>query len=174
METAEKVETKKEKVNHGRVIRHLRGDAGLTQKELGDRIGLSQQTIARNEKEEILDDEILQQYAKGFGVSLDFIKNMEDKPLAQYVYNTYNVSENQKTENIGECASVTNNENIGENPSTINNIGVDNPSLKTILDNVGELCKKTLDQYNDLIKGYIEILHACKPEVKKEEESKDK
>ena len=160
METAEKVETKKEKVNHGRVIRHLRGDAGLTQKELGDRIGLSQQTIARNEKEETLDDEILQQYAKGFGVSLDFIKNMEDKPSAQCVYNTYNHDNNQQTNNVGD--------------HNTNNIGVDKASLQIILDEVSDLCKKSLDQYNDLIKGYIKILYACKPEMKKEEEGKDK
>lgn len=155
------VKDQPKKTHQGRAIRRLRSDMGLTQKELGDLVGITQQNVGRHEKEEKLDDEILKQYAKGFGVSVDFIKKLEDKPMAQIVYNdTYNFEGDQQTNNV-------NNGGLG-NDNT-NNIGIDKASLQTILNHVEDLCKKSLDQYNDLINSYIEILHACKPEANKED-----
>lgn len=87
METSEK-ELKPTNFHHGHAVKRLRRDKQLTQKELGDRIGLSQQAVGRFENEKILDEDILERFAKGLNVSSDLIKELEDdRPLSSYIEN---------------------------------------------------------------------------------------
>lgn len=74
--------------HHGHAIKRLRRDRGLTQKELASLIGMSPQTLSRYESQDVIDDDILKQVAKGLNASMELIKELsEDKSLAFYVEN---------------------------------------------------------------------------------------
>lgn len=152
METEVKSQTER-KIHHGHAIKRLRRDKGLSQQEFGKLVGASQSKVGRDEDEAILNDKDLELYAKGLGVSVDFIKNMEDeKPLVEYIQNnnnTYNV-ESGNFNNV-----------IKEEGNTIYN-GIDSSTLEKILDRLENLCKKNVEQCSEMIKGYIQLVEAYK------------
>lgn len=60
-------------------IRLLRKKMGLTQKELGDMIGVSQQVVSRMEQErEAISVDVLVSLAEYFRVSTDYVLNYQD------------------------------------------------------------------------------------------------
>jgi transcriptional regulator with XRE-family HTH domain len=63
----------------GSLLKQLRLDAGLTQKELANALGIAQSTIVwyeKNEREPMLS--IIMLYAKYFNVSIDYLAGIED------------------------------------------------------------------------------------------------
>lgn len=151
METEVKSQTER-KIHHGHAIKRLRRDKGLSQQEFGKLVGASQSKVGRDEDEAILNDKDLELYAKGLGVSVDFIKNMEDeKPLVEYIQNNYS---NTYTYNGN---SVDNRGEIG----TFSN-GIDSSLLEKVLERLENLCKKNVEQCSEMIKGYIQLVEAYK------------
>lgn len=74
--------------HHGHAIKRLRIDKGLSQKELASLVHMSQQTLSRFEDKRVIEEEILNRFAKGLDVSVDLIKELEDeRPLAYYIEN---------------------------------------------------------------------------------------
>lgn len=143
--------------HHGHAIKRLRRDIGMSQEQLSKLLGISQSTIVRHEEEEVLSEELLQQYAKSLGVSVDFIKKMEDdKSLVEYIQNNNTYTYSGNTLN-----------NIGE--GTVNNLDI--LSLEKVLDRFETLCKKNMEQCSEMIKGYVQLVKAYKGE---EQESGEK
>lgn len=169
METEVKSQPER-KTHHGHAIKRLRRDRGWSQEQFGKLVGASQSKVGRDEDEEVLDDKVLEPYARALGVSVDFIKNIEDeRPLVEYVQNnTYNVEgkDNFNASNLGEGG-------IGMTIGTINN-GIDSSTLENILDRLEALCKKNVEQCSELIKGYVQLIEAYKRKDQKTESRAEK
>lgn len=118
MEVEEKAKEQRN-THYGHTIKRLRRDLGLSQKELGDRVGMVQQNVSIYEEQKRIDDELLQRFANALAVPVKLIQMMEDdKPLAYYVENntiTDNTVENVQTSTI---ASNIVNENVTNNYNT--------------------------------------------------------
>lgn len=158
METEAKSQPQR-KTHHGHAVKRLRRDLGLSQEQLGKQIGMSQQTVCRNEELKTIEDDTLERLAKGLGVSVDFIKNMEDeKPLVQYFQNnTYNVSGEARNNNMGSS--------MGENGTTNNHYGIDEATLLKIFSSIEDLCSKNLSQCSEFINLYNQLMKTCRETI---------
>lgn len=63
----------------GRKISRLRELRGIKQEALAFELGVSQQTVSRIESSETVADEMLEKVGKALGVSVDTIKNFNEK-----------------------------------------------------------------------------------------------
>lgn len=89
-----------ENKHYGHAVRRLRQDRRLSQKEFGMKIGMAQQTVCRYEDQLVLEDEILQIFAKGLNVSVDFIKKLEDDKFLTYYSENNTGIENEKNKDL--------------------------------------------------------------------------
>lgn len=88
MENETETRVRSKNVHHGHNVRRLRLDQKLSQKELGQRIGMTQTTVCSYENKEQIDEEILMRFAKGLDVSLELLKELEDdKSISYYIEN---------------------------------------------------------------------------------------
>ena len=62
-------------------IKELRTENGLTQKQLGDAVGIPQTTVACHEKSHDPNIYILMKYADYFGCTLDYLAGREQAPI---------------------------------------------------------------------------------------------
>lgn len=149
METQEKTSASPN-THHGHAIKRLRRDKQMSQQQLGDLIGMTQQAIYRYEKEKVLDKDIRERIAKGLGVSVDLINELEeDKPLAFYIENNKIMNSN-----VGGIAG--------------NSIGsIQNPedtALKMTLDKLENAYALNRKQYETNIDAYKEMIEFLKKE----------
>lgn len=158
METEAKSQPER-RTHHGHAVKRLRRDVGLSQQQLGKEIGMSQQTVCRNEEQKTLDDDTLERYAKRLGVSVDFIKNMEDeKPLVQYFQNnTYNVSGEARNNNMSSS--------MGENGTSYNYYGIDDKTLLKIFNSIEDLCRQNLSQCAEFVTLYSQLMKTCQDTI---------
>jgi len=66
------------RIHHGHNIRRLRIEKKISQGVLADKVSLSQQTISRYESSRVIDDEMLDRFAKALEVPVDLIKTIEE------------------------------------------------------------------------------------------------
>lgn len=66
------------RIHHGHNIRRLRNEKKITQETMAKKVCLSQQTVSRYETTRIIDDEMLDRFAKALEVSVDTIKTLEE------------------------------------------------------------------------------------------------
>ena len=152
MEQAENTQVKRN-THHGHAVRRLRQDRLLSQKELGDKVAMVQQTVSHYEDEERISDPILERFAKALEVSVDFIKELEDeKPMSVYV-------ENNEVTNT-DSASVVGNNN-GTNSLT-------HPADKELVETVLTDLKSV---YKDNIKHFQECMELTRQQIAKLEEA---
>lgn len=148
METQEKTSASPN-THHGHAIKRLRRDKQMSQQQLGDLIGMTQQAIYRYEKEKVLDKDIRERIAKGLGVSVDLINELEeDKPLAFYIENNkfYPNSSNITSGSIGSM----------EHPQ--------DHALTTVLDKLQNAYEVNRKQYETNIDAYKEMIEFLKKE----------
>lgn len=74
------------------------------------KIGMAQQTVCRYEEQPVLEDEILQIFAKGLSVSVDFIKELEEEKSLSYYIEGNPISENKQSEIIVSNDGTINNQ----------------------------------------------------------------
>ena len=100
------------RVHHGRNIRRTRIEKNIKQEALSKSVHLSQPAISKYEKMKVIDDEMLQRFARALNVPFDYLKTLEED--AQTV-----VFEN-----------ITNNGNAGANANIgfVDEVGEDNRS----------------------------------------------
>lgn len=148
METQEKTSASPN-THHGHAVKRLRRDRQMSQKQLGDQIGMTQQAIYRYEKEKVLDEDILERIAKGLGVSVDLINELEeDKPLAFYIEN------NTFTNSINAAHTVGNIENPKEDSI-----------LTMALDKLEHAYNLDRKQYETSLNAYKEMVEFLKKEI---------
>ena len=79
------------KVHHGRNIRRTRMEKNINQDVLSEKVSMSQPTVSRYETMKVIDDEILERFAKALNVPMDYLKTLEeDAPSVVFETNTVN------------------------------------------------------------------------------------
>lgn len=88
METDNLLESK---AHHGHALKRIRYRKGIKQAAMADMVEMSQQHISRIEAMPIIEDEILEKFAKALNVPVEIIKEMkEDMPSIVIENNTFN------------------------------------------------------------------------------------
>lgn len=73
----------------GRKLARMRELLGYKQLYIGDKLGISQQSISMLEQTEHVDEPMLKSYSKALGVSVDAIRNFSEDGVINY-FNTFN------------------------------------------------------------------------------------
>lgn len=126
------------RIHHGRNVKRLRREKGMKQELLADLVSLSQQTISRYEAMKVIDDEMLERFAKALGVAVDDIKSMEEDSDINIFIENHNRFEN--SDGVSFSSS-------GIEQKCVNtNAPVFNP-----LDKVSELYERIIQEKEDRI-----------------------
>lgn len=138
--------------HHGHAIKHLRIDKGLSQKELASLVHMSQQTLSRFEEKRVIEDEILNRFAKGLDVSVDLIKELEDeRPLAYYIENN--------TFSGGSSAAINMNNN-----DTMNTNHRDE-TVQTLIEQLQKTSEENKQLYEKLLQSAQEKINALEQQL---------
>lgn len=82
------------RVHHGRNIRRTRVEKNMNQEGLSELVHLSQPAVSKYEKMRVIDDEMLQRFARALNVPFDYLKTLEeDAQTVVFENNTVNDSE---------------------------------------------------------------------------------
>lgn len=84
MKTTEKTE---KYIHHGHAIKRFRHILGIKQEVLGVDLGMSQAMISMYESKKIIEDEMIDKFAKALGVSSQLIKDLEEDPVTVIIEN---------------------------------------------------------------------------------------
>lgn len=165
MNTEEKEQTKtrcKPQNHHGRAIKRLRLDKGMSQNDLASLVGMSRQALSRYEAQEVVNDDILKQVAKGLNVSVDLIKELEeDKSLAFYVENnTFSGFSGNSTATMHDAST---DRSIGTDKSITYQT---DETQKALLEEIRKNSEETRLQYENIIAGYKEMVESYKEEIR--------
>lgn len=99
METDNLLESK---AHHGHALKRIRYRKGIKQAAMADMVEMSQQHISRIEAMPIIEDEILEKFAKALNVPVEIIKEMkEDMPSIVIENNTFEFEANSRS-NVGQ------------------------------------------------------------------------
>lgn len=149
----------KRKIHYGHAVKRLRTDRMLSQKEFGEKIGMSQQALCRYEDQEKIEDSVLERFAKGLGVSVEFIKELEeDKPLTFYIENN-TISENTVDNTASSIIAVNNvNEDVTNNYQT-------DKALQVALEQLQKLYETNMQLYNQYFKSSQEKFDRLEKEL---------
>lgn len=98
-------------VHHGHNIKRARMDKQIKQETLCSMVDLTQSAISKYESMRVIDDKILEKFAKAIGVPVEDLKTMEEKaPMVVFENNTNNVETNNgNTGFTGNGDSIINN-----------------------------------------------------------------
>ena len=132
------------RVHHGRNIRRTRIEKNMNQEGLSELVHLSQPAVSKYEKMRVIDDEMLQRFARALNVPFDYLKTLEeDAQTVVFENNTVNDSE-QNTGgakiNIGTVKSYTE-DTDSSNDNRVNNF---NP-----IDKITELYERLLKEKDE-------------------------
>lgn len=81
-------------VHQGHNVKRLRESKGISQQGLEPLVNLSQQTISRYEDKRVIDEEMLQRFAKALEVPVEILKNMEEDVCFNYYVENNTFSDN--------------------------------------------------------------------------------
>ena len=132
------------RVHHGRNIRRTRVEKNMNQEGLSELVHLSQPAVSKYEKMKVIDDEMLQRFARALNVPFDYLKTLEeDAQTVVFENNTVNDSE-QNTGgakiSIGTVKSYTE-DTDSSNDNRVNNF---NP-----IDKITELYERLLKEKDE-------------------------
>ncbi|MDD2246953.1 MAG: helix-turn-helix transcriptional regulator [Proteiniphilum sp.] len=106
-------EQKLKNTHHGHAIKRFRHTLGIKQEALAAEMGLSQALISTYEQRKVLNDDVIERFAKALNVAPELIKELEEDPVTFIVEN--NTFEEESIANISNV-SEGNNNNITNNP----------------------------------------------------------
>lgn len=142
METEEKINSN---VHHGHNIRRTRIEKNMNQDILSEKVSMSQPTVSRYESMRIIEDDILERFAKALNVPKDYLKTLEeDAPSIVFENN-----------------SITNNGGNNTQAGLNDGISNDNRITNNPIDKITELYERLLKDKDDMIaelQQHIEIL----------------
>lgn len=122
-------------VHHGHNIKRTRIEKRIKQEALSELVHLSQSAISKYERSRVIDDEMLQRFAKAMDVPFDYLKNLEENaPVMVFENNT--VTNNDQGGTNTDIGSVGREEN-----NRINNF---NP-----IDKITELYERLLKEKDE-------------------------
>jgi transcriptional regulator with XRE-family HTH domain len=126
------MEPKEQKIkntHHGHAIKRFRHTLGIKQEALATEMGLSQALISTYEQRKVLNDDVIERFAKALNVAPELIKELEEDPVTFIVEN--NTFENGSVNNIASSSDISN-ENCGNTYNPIEQI-LELSKEKTIL-----------------------------------------
>src|SRR5690554_3845492 len=94
--------------HHGHAIKRIRHSLGIKQEVLADMIGTTQARVSNYEQIKVLEDEVIDKFAKAMNVAPELIKELEEDPVTVIIENnTFEKGNN----NVGYVAdnTITNN-----------------------------------------------------------------
>ena len=80
-------------VHHGNNIRRFRIEKNMNQETLSKLVNLSQSAVSKYELTKVIDDEMLQRFARALEVPVKYLKSMKDEQAVIFENNTVNNSE---------------------------------------------------------------------------------
>lgn len=86
--------------HHGHAVKRIRHTLGIKQEVLADMMGTTQARISNSEQKKVLEDEMIDKFAKALNVAPEFIKELEEDPVTFIIEN--------KTFEKGSMANISN------------------------------------------------------------------
>ena len=132
------------RVHHGRNIRRTRIEKNMNQEGLSELVHLSQPAVSKYEKMRVIDDEMLQRFARALNVPFDYLKTLEeDAQTVVFENNTVNNNDQGSggaNINIGTVKSYTE-DSDSSSDNRVNNF---NP-----IDKITELYERLLKEKDE-------------------------
>lgn len=111
------------KVHHGYNIRRVRMEKNIKQELLSEKVHMSQPTVSRYEGMRVIDEEILQRFAKALDVPVDCLETMEeDAPVMVFENISNDVHDNKDLSVSASSTGYANNPNVNYDFNPINKI----------------------------------------------------
>ncbi|WP_352422384.1 helix-turn-helix transcriptional regulator [Proteiniphilum sp.] len=73
--------------HHGHAIKRIRHTLGIKQEVLADMMGTTQARISNSEQKKVLEDEMIDKFAKALNVTPELIKELEEDPVTVIIEN---------------------------------------------------------------------------------------
>lgn len=121
--------------HHGHAIKRFRHTLGIKQEALASTMGLSQALISTYEQRKLLNDDVIERFAKVLHVAPELIRDLEEDPVTFIVEN--NTFENGSVGNIALT-----NENCGNTYNPIEQILELNKEKTALYERILELEKE--------------------------------
>ncbi len=118
METKEKT---LKNTHHGHAIKRIRHTMGIKQDALAIDMGISQAQISAYEQKKVIDNDMIEKFAKALNVAPGFIKELEEDPVTVIIENN--------TFEKGSAAGIN---TINNNPDPVDRI-IELANEKTVL-----------------------------------------
>lgn len=80
-------ERKTKNTHHGHAIKRFRHTLGIKQEALAFEMGISQALISTYEQRKVLNDDVLNRFAKALNVAPELIKELEEDPVTVIIEN---------------------------------------------------------------------------------------
>lgn len=126
METLDK---KEKNTHHGHAIKRFRHTLGIKQEALAADLGISQVMISTYESKKVIEDSMIEKFAKALGVAPQLIKELEEDPVTVIIEN------NKLDNNSGSAYNYIAGDSIINNP----------------IDKIAELFERLLDKEQEKI-----------------------
>lgn len=107
MDTQEKTE---KNTHHGHAIKRYRHTLGIKQEALATNMGISQALVSFYEQKKVIDDDVINNFAKALNIAPEFIKELEEDPVTIIIENS-NIENN-----TGAAGYYIAGDNINNNP----------------------------------------------------------
>lgn len=133
------METKEQKLkntHHGHAVKRFRHTLGIKQEALASDMGLSQALISTYEQRKVLNDDVIERFAKALNVAPELIKELEEDPVTVIIEN------NNIETNHGKGYVAVDNSTNHYNP----------------VEKIVELCEKLLEKEQEKIKLLEKLL----------------
>lgn len=138
----------KRKVHHGHNIRRVRIEKEIKQDAMAQLVHLSQPAISRYESLPVIDDEMLQRFAKALEVPAEYLRTLEeDTPSVVFENITNNIHDNSDQVILNNCSG------SGEARSSNDYEGDDNHIVNPY-DKIAELYERLIKEKDE---KYAEI-----------------
>jgi transcriptional regulator with XRE-family HTH domain len=125
----ETVEQKSKNTHHGHAIRRYRHTLGIKQEALATDMGISQALVSFYEKKKVIEDDMVEKFAKALNVTPKLIKELEEDPVTVIIEN------NNIETNYGRGYVAVDNSTNHYNP----------------IEKIVELCEKLLEKEQEKI-----------------------
>ncbi len=86
METVEQ-RTKNKNTHHGHAVKRFRTTLGKKQEALAADMGISQTLVSFYEKKQVIEDDMIDKFAKALNVAPELIKELEEDPVTYIIEN---------------------------------------------------------------------------------------
>lgn len=144
METVEQ-RSRNKNTHHGHAVKRFRTTLGKKQEALAADMGISQTLVSFYEKKQVIEDDMIDKFAKALNVAPELIKELEEDPVTFIIEN--NTFENGS---VGNIAST--NENFGNTYNPIEQI-LELTKEKTVLyERMLELEKEKYTLFEQMVK----------------------